>query len=132
EGCAIGVHFTAGSQGNVITGNAFIGNRIQVKYVGTRWLEWSENGTGNYWSDHVAFDIDGNGRADSPYRPNTSVDRLVWSQPMVKLLMGAPAMQLIRWSQSRFPGLMPGGVVDSAPLMSPKGAGLPQTEGIGE
>lgn len=132
EGCGIGVHFTAGSQGNVITRNAFIGNRIQVKYVGTRWLEWSENGTGNYWSDHVAFDIDGNGRADSPYRPNTSVDRLVWSQPMVKLLMGAPAMQLIRWSQSRFPGLMPGGVIDSAPLMSPSGAGLPQREGTSE
>ncbi len=36
EGCGIGVHFTAGSEGNEITGNAFIGNRNQVKYVGTR------------------------------------------------------------------------------------------------
>lgn len=132
EGCAIGVHFTAGSERNVITGNAFIGNRLQVKYVGTRWLEWSEKGRGNYWSDHVAFDVNGDGRADSPYRPNTAIDRLTWSQPMVKLLMGAPAMQLIRWSQSRFPGLMPGGVVDSAPLMSPAGAGLPQTKGLSQ
>ncbi|KFE36558.1 nitrous oxide reductase family maturation protein NosD [Thioclava atlantica] len=129
EGCGIGVHFTAGSERNVISGNAFIGNRLQVKYVGTRWLEWSENGTGNYWSDHVAFDIDGNGRADSPYRPNTAIDRVVWSQPMAKLLMGAPAVQLIRWSQQRFPGLLPGGVIDSAPLVSPKGAGLPPKPG---
>ncbi|MFC2967919.1 nitrous oxide reductase family maturation protein NosD [Acidimangrovimonas pyrenivorans] len=129
EGCGIGVHFTAGSERNAISGNAFIGNRLQVKYVGTRWLEWSENGTGNYWSDHVAFDIDGDGRADSPYRPNTAIDRVVWSQPMAKLLMGSPAVQLIRWSQQRFPGLLPGGVIDSAPLVSPAGAGLPHKQG---
>ena len=66
QGCGIGVHFTAGSEGNVITGNAFIGNRLQVKYVGTRWLEWSEKGRGNYWSDHVAFDIDGDGTGRQP------------------------------------------------------------------
>ncbi|RYH10427.1 nitrous oxide reductase family maturation protein NosD [Tropicimonas sp. IMCC6043] len=128
EGCGIGVHFTAGSQGNVLTGNAFVGNRTQVKYVGTRWLEWSDGERGNYWSDHVAFDVNGDGTADSPYRPNDSIDRLVWSQPMAKLLMGAPAMQLIRWSQSRFPGLLPGGVIDNHPLVSPEGAGVPAEE----
>ena len=124
QGCGIGIHFTAGSERNAISGNAFMGNRLQVKYVGTRWLEWSEAGRGNYWSDHVAFDIDADGRADSPYRPNTAIDRVVWSQPMAKLLIGAPAVQLIRWSQQRFPGLLPGGVIDSAPLVSPAGAGL--------
>jgi nitrous oxidase accessory protein len=128
QGCAIGVHFTAGSQGNVLSGNAFVGNRTQVKYVGTRWLEWSDGDDGNYWSDHVAFDVNGDGTADSPYRPNDSIDRLVWSQPMAKLLMGTPAMQLIRWSQSRFPGLLPGGVIDSHPLVSPEGAGVPTEE----
>src|SRR6185369_7208334 len=29
ERCGIGVHFTAGSEGNEITGNAFVGNRNQ-------------------------------------------------------------------------------------------------------
>ncbi|MBN7786495.1 nitrous oxide reductase family maturation protein NosD [Ponticoccus gilvus] len=125
-GCVIGVHFTAGSQGNTLTGNAFIGNRTQVKYVGTRWLDWSEGGRGNHWSDHAGFDVNGDGLADSPYRPNDSIDRLVWSQPAARLLMGTPAVQLIRWSQSRFPGLLPGGVIDSYPLVSPEGAGLPQ------
>ena len=42
EGCEIGVHFTAGSEGNEITGNAFVNNRNQVKYVGSRFLDWSE------------------------------------------------------------------------------------------
>ncbi|PRY83203.1 nitrous oxide reductase family maturation protein NosD [Donghicola tyrosinivorans] len=125
-GCGIGVHFTAGSQGNVLTGNAFVGNRTQVKYVGTRWLEWSDGARGNYWSDQAGFDVNGDGLVDSPYRPNDSIDQLVWSQPAARLLMGTPAVQLIRWSQSRFPGLLPGGVIDSHPLVSPEGAGLPQ------
>ncbi len=132
EGCDIGIHLTGGSAENVLTGNAVIGNRTQVKYVGTRWLEWSgipegadktETRLGNFWSDHVAFDIDGDGIADSPYRPNDTVDVLTWSQPMTRLLLGAPAVQLIRWAQSRFPGLLPGGVIDSHPLMSPEGTG---------
>ena len=123
EGCDIGIHFTAGSEGNVLTRNAFVNNRTQVKYVGSRWLEWSEDGTGNYWSDHVAFDLDADNRADSPYRPNDAVDQVVWRQPMAKLLLGAPALQLVRWSQSRFPGLLPGGVVDSFPLLDPGAAG---------
>ena len=132
EGCGIGIHLTGGAAENVLTGNAVIGNRTQVKYVGTRWLEWSgvpegagktPRTLGNFWSDHVAFDIDGDGVADSPYRPNDTVDVLTWSQPMTRLLLGAPAVQLIRWAQSRFPGLLPGGVIDSHPLMSPEGTG---------
>ena len=44
EGCGIGIHFTAGAEGNAVAGNAFIGNQTQVKYVGTRLLDWSEDG----------------------------------------------------------------------------------------
>ncbi|MCT8159987.1 nitrous oxide reductase family maturation protein NosD [Pseudoruegeria sp. SHC-113] len=116
QGCEIGVHFTAGSERNTITGNAFLGNRTQVKYVGTRDVEWSFEGRGNYWSDHAAFDLDGDARADSPYRPNDLMDHILWSQPAAKLLMGAPAVQLVRWSQAQFPAARTGGVVDSHPL----------------
>ena len=119
QGCAVGVHFTAGSERNEITDNAFVGNRTQVKYVGSRWVDWSVDGRGNYWSDHAAFDLDGNGIADSAYRPNDVVDHILWTQPAAKALMGSPAIQLIRWSQSAFPALLPGGVIDRAPLMHP-------------
>lgn len=119
EGCAIGIHFTAGSTRNVLTGNAFIGNRNQVKYVGTRDIEWSFQGRGNYWSDNAAFDLNGDGIADSAYRPNDLMDHILWSQPAAALLNGAPAVQLIRWSQSNFPATQPGGVVDSHPQMQP-------------
>jgi nitrous oxidase accessory protein len=117
EGCDIGIHFTAGSEDNRISGNTFIGNRTQVKYVGTRHIEWSVEGRGNYWSDHPAFDLDHDGVADRPYRPNDMVDQLLWQHPLSKLLINTPAMQLLRWAQSEFPALYPGGVIDSAPLM---------------
>ena len=119
EACETGIHFTAGSERNAITGNAFISNQTQVKYVGTRDVEWSFEGAGNFWSDHPAFDLDGDRIADSGYRPNDLMDHILWSQPATRLLLGSPAVQLVRWSQSSFPATLPGGVRDSHPLMRP-------------
>jgi nitrous oxidase accessory protein len=119
EGCAVGIHFTAGSERNAITGNAFMRNRTQVLYVGTRSLDWSVDGRGNYWSDNPAFDLNGDGIADTAYRPNDLIDRVEWTYPVAKLLVNSPAVQTIRWAQSQFPALHPGGVIDSAPLMRP-------------
>lgn len=119
EGCGIGIHFTAGSERNLLTGNAFIGNQEQVKYVGTRHMEWSFEGRGNFWSDHPAFDLNGDGIADGVFRPNDLMDHILWSQPAAALLTGSPAVQLVRWSQSSFPAILPGGVTDSRPLMQP-------------
>jgi len=117
EDCKIGIHFTAGSESNKIYSNSFLNNRIQVKYVGTRYIEWSHEGKGNYWSDNAAFDIDNNGIADQPYRPNDLVEQIVWRHPMAKLLLNSPSVQILKWAQSEFPGLHPGGVTDSVPLM---------------
>ncbi|QOZ55430.1 nitrous oxide reductase family maturation protein NosD [Bradyrhizobium sp. CCBAU 53338] len=119
EGCEIGVHFTAGSEGNRITGNAFVNNANQVKYVGTRHLDWSNGGRGNYWSDNPAFDLNGDGVADTAYRPNGLIDHVLWTAPAAKVLINSPAVQVIRWAQAQFPALLPGGVVDSHPLMAP-------------
>jgi nitrous oxidase accessory protein len=128
ERCAIGVHFTAGSERNVITGNAFVGNRTQVKYVGSKWVDWSAEGVGNYWSDFAGYDLNGDGIADTPYRPNDSMDHILWTQPAARMLMGAPAVQLVKWAQSAFPALLPGGVVDRAPMMQPVEISIPDWE----
>lgn len=119
EGCDIGVHFTGGSERNSITEGAFIGNRTQVKYVGTRWVEWSSEGRGNFWSDNPAYDLDGDGIADAPYKPNDMVDQVMWRYPTAKLLLTSPSVRVLRWAQGQFPALHPGGVIDSAPLMEP-------------
>ncbi|VVT27728.1 nitrous oxide reductase family maturation protein NosD [Hoeflea sp. EC-HK425] len=121
EGCEIGIHFTGGSARNEITGNAFIGNRTQIKFVSTRDHVWS----GNYWSDHAAYDVNGDGIADQVFRPNDAMDQVLWTQPSAKLLLGSPAVQLVRWAQSEFPALLPGGIVDDRPLMKPHA--LPET-----
>jgi len=125
EGCEIGIHFTAGSERNVLTGNTFLGNREQVKYVGTRQVEWSFEGKGNYWSDHASYDLNGDGIADGVFRPNDLMDHILWSQPAARLLTGSPAVQLVRWSQSSFPAMLPGGVTDSHPLMQPLTISVP-------
>ena len=117
ENCPIGIHFTAGSERNDVYGNAFVANRTQVKYVGSRNVVWSHKGRGNYWSDNAAFDLDGDGIADRPYRPNDLVDDVLWRYPQAKLLLNSPAIDLLRLAQSQFPGLLPGGVVDMAPLI---------------
>ena len=88
-------------------------------YVGTRNLDWSVAGRGNYWSDNPAFDLNGDGIADTAYRPNDVVDQVVWRYPAAKLLLNSPATQIVRWAQSQFPALHPGGVIDTAPLMTP-------------
>jgi nitrous oxidase accessory protein len=119
EGCDIGIHFTAGSERNEIAGNAFVRNRTQVKYVGSRYLDWSSGGRGNYWSDNPNFDLNGDGLADMPYRPNDIMDKVLWTTPEAKVLANSPAVQTIRWAQSQFPALLPGGVVDTHPLIKP-------------
>lgn len=119
ENCAIGIHFTAAIEGTKLTGNAFIGNQNQVKYVSTRFLDWAEGGRGNYWSDNSAFDLNGDGFGDNAYRPNGITDQIIWRTPAARLLMNSPAMTIVKWAQSQFPALLPGGVIDSKPLMKP-------------
>jgi len=131
QDCDIGIHFTAGSDGNAIADNAFVNNKNQVKYVGTRVIEWSKNGHGNYWSDNTAFDLDGDGIADTAYRPNGIIDQVLWRAPAARILLNSPAVSIVRWAQAQFPALLPGGVIDSAPLMRPPplsgiAAGVPQ------
>ena len=122
EGCTLGVHSTAGSTDNQNYRNAFINNQTQVMYVGTRYHEWSHDGQGNYWSDNSAFDLNGDGIADLPYRPNNILDQVLWRAPNAKILINSPAAQLLKYAQQQFPAIHPGGVVDSHPLMNPPAA----------
>ena len=119
EQCGVGVHFTGGSENNQFFANSFLSNEFQVKYTGMRTYEWSHGGRGNYWSDNPAFDLDGDGVADSAYRPNTLVDWVLWRYPLAKMLIASPAFQTLRFVQEQLPSLYPGGAVDSFPMMQP-------------
>jgi len=113
----LGIHLTAGSEDNILSGNAFIGNKQQVKYVATRIQEWSHEGEGNYWSDYLGWDMDDDGVGDVQYEPNDGVDQLLWRYPSAKLLLNSPAVETLRWVQRQFPVLTAQGVIDSHPLM---------------
>lgn len=125
EDADIGIHLTAGSEDNRVYGNAFIRNKVQVKYVATREQEWSLNGKGNYWSDYLGWDVNNDGIGDRPYEPNDAVDKLLWRYPVARILMSSPAIETLRWVQQQFPVFKPQGVRDSFPLMYiPDGRGV--------
>ena len=115
----LGIHLTAGSENNKLFGNAFVGNREQVKYVANRKQDWSFEGRGNYWSDYLGWDMDGDGVGDIAYEPNDGVDKLLWKYPEVRVLLNSPAIETLRWVQRQFPVLKSPGVRDSVPLMKP-------------
>lgn len=119
ERSALGIHMTAGSEDNRIAGNTFVANQQQVKYVANRTQEWSQDGQGNYWSDYLGWDRDGDGRGDVPYEPNDNVDRLLWMYPQARLLMNSPSIEVLRWAQRAFPIVKSPGVQDSHPMMRP-------------
>ena len=124
EGCEMGIHFSGAAEGNTIRENAFVNNHIQIKYVGTRFVDWAEGQKyGNYWSDNSAFDLDGDGIADTAYKPNGITDQILWRAPAARLLMNSPAVTIVKWAQKNFPAIMPGGMTDSKPLMV-----MPETE----
>lgn len=116
--CGMGIHFSAAAEGNKIRENAFVNNEIQIKFVGTRFSDWADGGKGNYWSDNSAFDLDGDGIADTAYKPNSITDQILWRAPAARLLMNSPAVSIVKWAQQQFPAIMPGGVTDSKPLMT--------------
>ena len=117
-GNTIGVHLSAGSTRNEVEGNDFVGNREQVRYVGARDERWGTK-SGNYWSNYLGWDRDGNGVGDVPYEANDMVDRLTWRHPTIKLLLASPAVQALRLVGQQFPVLRVPTVVDPKPRMQP-------------
>lgn len=118
EGNDVGAHVWAGSIHNDVDGNDFVNNRQQVRYVATRDEPWGAK-SGNYWSNYVGWDRDGDGRGDTPYEANDVVDRLIWRLPLVKLLLASPAVQTLRLIAQQFPLLRAPSVVDARPRMQP-------------
>ncbi len=117
----VGVHLWAGSKNNRVEGNDFVGNREQVRYIGARDEPWGGE-RGNFWSNYLGWDRDGDGRGDVPFEANDLVDRLTWRYPLAQLLLASPAIQTLRLVGRQFPVLRAPSVVDRAPRMQPRHA----------
>lgn len=124
----VGIHLWAGSKNNVVERNDFIFNREQVRYVGARDMVWGEQ-EGNHWGNYLGWDRDGDGIGDVPYEANDLVDHLTWRHPMMKLLLGSPAVQTLRMVAQQFPLLRAQSVVDPNPRMEPNNPDWSQWRG---
>jgi nitrous oxidase accessory protein len=114
--------------------NAFVANRLQVAVHGRSregLNRWSQDGRGNYWSDYIGFDADGNGIGDTPYRVEHFFEDLASRWPGAELLRLGPAAAALEMAARAFPIGKPQPVLtDEYPLLSPP-AGLgrpPQAE----
>lgn len=114
----VGVHLWAGSIHNDVEGNDLINNSEQIKYVASKDEYWGVK-TGNYWSNYVGWDSDGNGIGEVPYEANDLVDHLTWKYPAAKLLLNSPAVQTLRLVSRQFPLLRATSIVDQNPRMTP-------------
>jgi len=114
----VGVHLWAGSIHNEVEGNDLINNREQIKYVASKDEYWGVK-TGNYWSNYIGWDRNGDGIGDVPYEANDLVDHLTWKYPAAKLLLNSPAVQTLRLVSRQFPLLRATSIVDKHPRMSP-------------
>lgn len=114
----VGVHLWAGSIHNEVEGNDLINNREQIRYVASKDEYWGVK-TGNYWSNYVGWDRNGDSVGDVPYEANDLVDHLTWKYPAAKLLLNSPAVQTLRLVSRQFPLLRATSIVDQHPRMSP-------------
>ena len=111
----VGIRLWGSSQDDVIVGNRFVGNRQQVFYVGTHDLLVGAEGRGNYWSDYVGWDQDGNGIGEIPYRVDSLTVVLVHRYPAAVLLLRSPILELLSHLEEQMPVLRVPTVVDPWP-----------------
>jgi nitrous oxidase accessory protein len=114
----VGAHVWAGSIRNDVDRNDFIENQEQVRYVAQRDQEWGRQ-SGNYWSNYLGWDGNGDRVGDVKYEANDLVDRLTWKYPMARLLLNSPAVHTLRLIAQSFPILRSPSIVDPRPRMIP-------------
>ncbi|MHB1374586.1 MAG: nitrous oxide reductase family maturation protein NosD [Thauera sp.] len=124
----VGIHLWAGSKDNHVERNDFIANREQIRFVAARDMIWGAK-EGNHWSNYLGWDRNGDGIGDVQYEANDLVDRLTWRHPMMKLLLGSPAIQTLRVVAQQFPLLRAPSIVDPNPRMEPNNPDWSQWRG---
>ena len=113
----IGIRLWGSSQGDRVVGNRFVGNRQQVFYIGTHDLSVGADGHGNYWSDYLGWDQDGDGVGETPYRVDSLTVVLVHHYPGAVLLLRSPILELLSHLEEQMPVLRVPTVIDPWPVV---------------
>jgi nitrous oxidase accessory protein len=112
----LGIHNWGASEENIVNGNSFVNNEVQVKYIASsKGQEWNSN----YWSDYIGWDMTGDRVGDAPYESSSVIDHIFWRYPAAKVLFASPAMQMLWMLERQFPIITVPKVVDKKPAMTP-------------
>ncbi|MCP4580510.1 MAG: nitrous oxide reductase family maturation protein NosD [candidate division Zixibacteria bacterium] len=103
---------------NVLVSNNFISNLSEVMMDESivSVTNWSENGSGNFWSDYSGYDLDGDGIGDTPHQLQSVFEFLEQKSPPVRFYLYSPASQLLTVAEKRLPILRKTMVEDSFPI----------------
>lgn len=119
----VGVALQPRSRGLRIWENAFIGNHADVQMTGTGAVDgndWAVGGRGNYWSEAIVYDRNGDGVSDVPYRVESTYEVLSDRYPSLAFFDGTPAADAIDLGARLFPMFAPRPkLTDPAPLVHP-------------
>jgi nitrous oxidase accessory protein len=119
----VGVSLEPSVSGAEFTENVFVANRVQVEALGRCRADqnrWSVGGRGNFWSDYVGFDADGDGIGDAPYTLEQFFENLADRWPEAGILRGGPAAEALELAARAFPVVQPRPtLVDDHPLLDP-------------
>ena len=106
------------SPDNEVTGNAFVDNDEQLSFQDNTTLVWDSEAGGNYWSDYIGWDRNGDGIGDKRHFPSDIAAYLVRRFPVTRLVLHSPAMLVLQGLEAQFPVMRPPGLWDVHPLMA--------------
>lgn len=91
----IGIEIWTSSIENSFTQNQFSNNVLQYSSNSkSEQNKWSNEGIGNYWSNHVLYDLDNNGIGDRPYTYATSFGEVLTKNQLGYLFLDSPALKI--------------------------------------
>jgi nitrous oxidase accessory protein len=119
----VGVALQPRSQGIRLWNNSFVGNHDPVQMRGSGGADgnqWAVGGRGNFWSEAVVYDRDGDGVSEVPFRVESTYEVLADRYPSLAFFSGTPAADSIDLASRLFPLFAPRPkLTDPAPLVHP-------------
>lgn len=106
----IGVSLMPSIRRNAFLNNSFVDNDEQAEVRGGGELsgnEWSRDGSGNYWSDYVGYDENGDGIGEIPYKSESLFESLIDSKPELRIFVFSPVAKAIELASQAFPVIKP-------------------------
>ncbi|HSC35744.1 MAG TPA: nitrous oxide reductase family maturation protein NosD [Thermodesulfobacteriota bacterium] len=117
----IGVSMMPSIERNIFVSNTFLENHEQVEVRGGGHLAgnlWFKDGSGNYWSDYVGYDEDGDGMGEIPYRSEKLFESIIDEIPELRLFIYSPVSKAIELAAEAFPVIKPEPkLIDEHPLI---------------